>query len=80
MGEPATTRSAGGAGRLNPSIAELSQAIEQKVEKYPAARRLMTHPGVGALTTLAFVLIIGRAERFQCGKPWREGWRFVSTG
>ena len=32
------------------------------------ARRLQTHPGVGALTALAFVLIIGRAERFQCGK------------
>jgi transposase len=29
---------------------------------------LQTHPGVGALTALAFVLIIGRAERFQCGK------------
>ena len=28
----------------------------------------MTHPGVGALTALAFVLIIGEAERFQCGK------------
>ena len=28
----------------------------------------MTHPGVGALTALAFVLIIGKAERFQCGK------------
>ena len=54
--------------RLNPSIAELSQAIEQEVEKYPAAQRLMTHPGVGALTALAFVLIIGEAERFQCGK------------
>jgi transposase len=54
--------------RLNPSIAELSQAIEQEVEKYPAAQRLMTHPGVGALTALAFVLIVGEAERFQCGK------------
>src|SRR5205814_3206244 len=29
---------------------------------------LMTHPGVGPLTALAFVLIIGKAERFQCGK------------
>jgi transposase len=29
---------------------------------------LQTHPGVGALTALAFVLIIGRADRFQCGK------------
>jgi transposase len=54
--------------RLNPTIAELSQAIEQEAEKSPAAQRLMTHPGVGALTALAFVLIIGQAERFQCGK------------
>jgi len=54
--------------RLNPTIAELSQAIEQEVEKCPAAQRLATHPGVGPLTALAFVLIIGRAERFQCGK------------
>ncbi len=53
--------------RLNPTIAELTQAIEQEVEKYPAAQRLMTHPGVGALTALAFVLIIGEAGRFQCG-------------
>jgi transposase len=29
---------------------------------------LKTHPGVGALTALAFVLIIGDPERFQCGK------------
>jgi transposase len=54
--------------RLNPTIAELSQAIEKEVEKCPAARRLQTHPGVGSLTALAFVLIIGRADRFQCGK------------
>jgi transposase len=54
--------------RLNPTIAELSQAIEQEAEKFPAARCWMTHPGVGPLTALAFVLIIGRAERFQCGK------------
>jgi transposase len=54
--------------RLNPTIAELSQAIAQEAEKCPEARRLMTHPGVGALTALAFVLIIGNAERFQCGK------------
>ena len=54
--------------RLNPTIAELTQAIEQEAEKFPQAVRLMTHPGVGALTALAFVLIIGEAERFQCGK------------
>jgi transposase len=54
--------------QLNPTIAELSQAIEQEVEKCPEAQRLMTHPGVGPLTALGFVLIIGQAERFQCGK------------
>jgi transposase len=54
--------------QLNPKIAELSQAIEQEAAKHPEARRLMTHPGVGALTALAFVLIIGNTERFQCGK------------
>ena len=54
--------------RLSPRIAELTKAIEQEVEKCPAAKRLMTHPGVGPLTALAFVLIIGKVERFQCGK------------
>src|ERR1700726_3609066 len=54
--------------RLTPTIAELTQAIEQEMEKCPEAQRLQTHPGVGALTALAFVLIIGRADRFQCGK------------
>jgi transposase len=54
--------------RLNPTITELSRAVEQEVEKYPEARRLMTHPGVGPLSALAFVLIIGDVERFQCGK------------
>ena len=54
--------------RLNPTIAELTQAIEQEGEKCPAAQQLRTHPGVGALTALAFVLIIGEADRFHCGK------------
>ena len=54
--------------RLSPTIAELTQTIEQQAEKCPEAQRLRTHPGVGALTALAFVLIIGQAERFQCGK------------
>jgi transposase len=54
--------------QLNPIITELTHAIEQEVEQCPAAQRLMTHPGVGPLTALAFVLIIGKADRFQCGK------------
>jgi hypothetical protein len=32
--------------RLNSTIAELSQAMEQEVEKCPEAQRLATHPGV----------------------------------
>jgi len=54
--------------RLNPTIAELSQSVEREVEKCPEAQRLATHPGVGALTAMAFILIIGKAERFPCGK------------
>ena len=54
--------------RLNPTIAELTAAVEQEAKKRPEVLRLMTHPGVGALTALAFVLIIGTPQRFQCSK------------
>ena len=54
--------------RLTPTIAELTAAIELEVERCPVAQRLQTHPGVGPLTALAFRLIIGQAERFECGK------------
>jgi transposase len=50
------------------SIAELSQAVEREANQRPEVRRLMTHPGVGPLTALAFVLTIGPVERFGCGK------------
>ena len=53
---------------MNPSIEELTAAIEREARKWPEALRLMTHPGVGPLTALAFVLIIGAPERFPCGK------------
>ena len=33
--------------RINPTIAELTHAIEQEAKKCPEAQRLMTHPGVG---------------------------------
>src|SRR5262249_10290395 len=51
-----------------PKIQELTQALEVEVEKRTVARRLMTYPGVGPLTALAFELVIGTAERFSCGK------------
>jgi transposase len=54
--------------RLNESVEDLTTAVQQEAEKLPEARLLMTHPGVGPVTALAFVLIIGYPERFQCGK------------
>ena len=42
--------------------------LEEKVEKSPVTLRLMTHPGVGPLTALAYELVIGTPERF-----WKVG-------
>ncbi len=53
---------------MNPTIAELTRAAEQEAKKWPAVLRLMTHPGVGPLTALAYVLIIGTPTRFPRGK------------
>jgi transposase len=54
--------------QLTPKIQELTRALEDEVEKRPVTRRLMTHPGVGPLTALAFELVIGTPQRFHCGK------------
>src|SRR6201998_2987557 len=54
--------------RMNPTIEELTRAAEQEARKRPEVLRLMTHPGVGPLTALAYVLIIGTPARFHCGK------------
>ena len=54
--------------QLTPQIAELSRAVEQEAERRPEVQRLMTHPGVGPITALAFVLVLGTPDRFRCGK------------
>jgi transposase len=54
--------------RLDGTVAELTTAIEQEARKRPEVLRLMTHPGVGPITALAFVLTIGSPDRFACGK------------
>jgi len=54
--------------RLDPIIGELTKAAEQEARKRPDVVRLVTHPGVGSLTALAHMLIIGTTERFHCGK------------
>jgi transposase len=45
-------------------IEELSQAVEQQAEQDTRVQLLMTHPGVGPITGLAFVLVIGDVHRF----------------
>jgi len=45
-------------------IKEVDQRIEEEVARRQDAQRLMTHPGVGAQTALATVLVLGPVERF----------------
>src|SRR6202049_861949 len=54
--------------QLEAAIAELDRAGAESAQERPAARRLMTHPGVGPVTALAFTLTMGPAERFSRGK------------
>jgi transposase len=54
--------------QLDPKIAELTAAVEQKAKQRPEVLRLITHPGVGPITGLAYVLVIGTPDRFPCGK------------
>lgn len=54
--------------QLNPAIDQLTAAVEATAQNMPEVQRLMTHPGVGPLTALAFVLILGTPARFRCGK------------
>jgi len=53
---------------LQSSVKKLDQAVELAARSEPRAARLMTHPGVGPITSLAFVLIIGPVERFERSK------------
>jgi transposase len=54
--------------QLNEKVETLTAAVQHEAEKRPETQLLMTHPGVGPVTALAFVLVIGHPERFQCGK------------
>jgi len=65
--------------RLHPRIEELSAAIQQAAEQKPEAQWLMTHPGVGPITALAFVLILGVPHRFRCGKQRQASGQLSGT-
>lgn len=50
---------------LEPRIARLEHTIEQEAGTRPEAVRLMSYPGVGPVTALATVLILGPVDRFS---------------
>lgn len=54
--------------QLDPVIDELDRAVMQEAKRREDAVRLMTHPGIGPVNALAFVLAIGPVARFQRGK------------
>ena len=53
---------------LNGTLDELDKAVSKAAEDHPQARLLMTQPGVGPITSLAFVLTIGEVSRFKHSK------------
>ncbi len=54
--------------QLDASLQQLDRGVAEQAAGSPAAVRLMTHPGVGPVTALAFVLTLGPVERFERSK------------
>ncbi len=53
---------------LEEQVDGLDRAVERAAQQDKMARLLMTQPGVGPITSLAFVLTIGDVTRFKRGK------------
>lgn len=53
---------------LESEIDSLTQQVAEQAGNRPAARRLMTHPGVGPVTALATEVFLGDPQRFADGK------------
>jgi len=53
---------------LEKQIDRLDVAVKQAADEDPQAALLMTQPGVGPITALAFVLTLGDVARFKRGK------------
>jgi len=49
---------------MDREVDRLDKLVRQEAEAHPAAVRLMSHPGVGPVTALAFVLTLGDVRRF----------------
>ena len=54
--------------QLDHSLKKLDEAVEKQSQQNAAAVLLRTHPGVGPVTSLAFVLTLGPVTRFACSK------------
>jgi transposase len=54
--------------QFDATLDELDDAVAEQAEQNPATVLLMTHPGVGPVTSLAFVLTIGPVGRFERSK------------
>jgi transposase len=53
---------------LNQQITDLDEAVKSAAQRNPRARLLMTQPGVGPITALAYVVTVGDVSRFPRGK------------
>src|SRR6266478_388645 len=54
--------------RVDAPIADLDRAVWEEAQHRDDAVLLMTHPGIGPVTSLAFVLAIGPVTRFCCSR------------
>jgi transposase len=54
--------------QLDASLKQFDEAVNHQAIESLEARRLMTHPGIGPVTSLAFVLTVGPVTRFERSK------------
>ena len=70
--------------RLDEQVRELDRAVEEAGRGRPEVALLRTHPGVGMVVSLAFVLTVGPIERFPHSRKLVSYWglnpRENSTG
>lgn len=51
--------------QMNTRIEPLDEAVKTAAEARPEVKRLMSHPGVGPIVSLAYVLTMGDPDRFR---------------
>ena len=70
----AARRLAEAAGGTGPALERTGSGGISGAAEQPQARLLMTQPGVGPITSLAFVLTIGDVSRFSTTAKWPVIW------